>query len=567
MLKTIMVLPDGTQISSGTGTETAIKSIELAECVNDGTELSLGSTCANMLTVSIISPNGKLTISEGDEIALYREDSAGVRHPAGLYTAQKPERTTANTLKITAFDRVCRLDKDLSQWLVELSDWPYEAYDLARLVCSECGLELANSEIPNGNHLVQRFSASGITGRNIMRWVGQIAGRFCRATADGKIEFAWYTNSPVAISTAASSGLSGAGISFDKYGNVIIQNAQISADYNAGDVEFSGSVESAFFDGDLRISIPEEIKKLSYYMNGLKYSDYSVQPIRKVQIKNSQDDIGTVWPPNILEEVNTYTISGNYLLTANSADDLVPIAESLYEQLKNISYVPCSVSIPAGFDLHAGSIVKVTDKNGVSFDTYVMSKNQKGQRDHIKCTGSKSRSSSSAVNEQSFKSLDGKVLDLQMSVEGLRIENKNTAEKAASLQLSIDGVKTQVQKQDETISGTQKKIATLEQNAESVQISIQAIQSEGVSQVQTDTGYTFGADGLHIGRSDTDMENVLDESGMVVKRAGDVVLQANDDGVTAVDVTVRNYLIMGQHARFEDYQNDKDSQRTACFWI
>jgi len=40
-------------------------------------------------------------------------------------------------------------------------------------------------------------------------------------------------------------------------------------------------------------------------------------------------------------------------------------------------------------------------------------------------------------------------------------------------------------------------------------------------------------------------------------------LQANDKGVVAADVTVRNYLIMGSHARFEDY----GAGRTACFWL
>ena len=46
-----------------------------------------------------------------------------------------------------------------------------------------------------------------------------------------------------------------------------------------------------------------------------------------------------------------------------------------------------------------------------------------------------------------------------------------------------------------------------------------------------------------------------------------VMLQANADGVIATDVTVRNYLIIGTHARFEDYSNGSDNARTACFFI
>ena len=63
------------------------------------------------------------------------------------------------------------------------------------------------------------------------------------------------------------------------------------------------------------------------------------------------------------------------------------------------------------------------------------------------------------------------------------------------------------------------------------------------------------------------MHNSLDETGMYVKRSDDVMLQANANGVIATDVSVRNYLIIGCHGRFEDYSDGTDTARTACFWI
>ena len=59
------------------------------------------------------------------------------------------------------------------------------------------------------------------------------------------------------------------------------------------------------------------------------------------------------------------------------------------------------------------------------------------------------------------------------------------------------------------------------------------------------------------------MENLLDHTGMYVRRNGEVLLQANNQGVQTRDVTVRNYLIVGENARFEDYGSD----RTACYYI
>ena len=46
MLKTIVVLPDGTELISGVGTKNAVKSIALTQCVNEGQELTLGSACS-----------------------------------------------------------------------------------------------------------------------------------------------------------------------------------------------------------------------------------------------------------------------------------------------------------------------------------------------------------------------------------------------------------------------------------------------------------------------------------------------------------------------------------------
>jgi hypothetical protein len=50
---------------------------------------------------------------------------------------------------------------------------------------------------------------------------------------------------------------------------------------------------------------------------------------------------------------------------------------------------------------------------------------------------------------------------------------------------------------------------------------------------------------------------------MQVLRSGTPILQADHNGVKATDVTVRNYLILGSHARLENYAGG----RTACFYL
>ena len=135
MLKTILILPDGTQIGSGKGGAPAVVSAVLTQQVNDSQELSLGSACANMLEVDLLLPEGtSVDLTAGEEIVVYKESETGTRSLVGYFTVEKPTRPTANTLRITAYDRITWLDKDVSQWLAELNGWPYSLLTFAQMV-------------------------------------------------------------------------------------------------------------------------------------------------------------------------------------------------------------------------------------------------------------------------------------------------------------------------------------------------------------------------------------------------------------------------------------------------
>ena len=119
------------------------------------------------------------------------------------------------------------------------------------------------------------------------------------------------------------------------------------------------------------------------------------------------------------------------------------------------------------------------------------------------------------------------------------------------------------------ISGVSEKVTKMAEvmiDSDSVDIKIsKAI--EGIDTVETATGYTFDENGLNIHKDGEEMHNTLDNTGMYVRRSGEAVLTANNEGVNAINLTARQYLIVGNNSRFEDYNNGTDSQRTACFFI
>lgn len=153
-------------------------------------------------------------------------------------------------------------------------------------------------------------------------------------------------------------------------------------------------------------------------------------------------------------------------------------------------------------------------------------------------------------------------LDLDNSI--LRMKSLDDLDgKYSSVSVDVEGINATVSQQNSDIDGLQEQMSTLQQTADGVSIQVQNIVDNGVDKVTTKTGYTFNDDGLKITKSGQEIENLLDNTGMYVTRSGETILQANNAGVIATDVTVRNYLIIGTHARFEDYGID----RTACFYI
>ena len=537
MLRTIIRLPNGTEVFSGADQANVIRSIKLTQCVNSAKELTLGSVCANMAEMDLLTPNGGLEITAGDELTVYKIDDSQNRWQVGIFEAQNPTKTTANTMRITAYDRVSRLDKDLTDWLAELKGWPYTLLSFAQMVCQACGLQLKNDSIPNGDYPVQAFLAQNITGRKLMQWVGEAAGRFCRATAEGEIEFAWYAPSGVTI---------------------------------------TGNGERFF------------------YQNGLSFENYQVAPIEKVQIKQSRDDVGVVWPDETGEK-NTYVIVGNYLLTTVGTASLVPVAQTLYEQLKNVTYTPCKVQIPAGMDLQAGHTVEITDSNGKSFTAYVMRKTQSGQRDTLECTGSHRRDSTTAVNGEQYGVLSRQMLEIKKDVEGLAVtasrldtqmqqnsEELEGSQKAIrSLQTSVselyinaDSVKVSVSDLEQIVNSTtqevqsaKEQIATMDLQSSQLEVRIEKISNDGISKVSNTTG-TFNEDGLEIDSTDSATKTQITPDGMTVwkKAYGNEkseVLTATSAGVDATNLHAKTYLIVGGRSRFENYESD----RTGCFWI
>lgn len=401
MYQSVLRLKDGTELTGGSP-GSAVKSLTLHTAVNAGQEFTIGSAFSDYIEAEIwADPGGSLQITAGDALTYYRQDDAGNRTKVSVFYAEKPTRTKRNSYKITAYDTMSKLDADFSGWLhANQAQFPKTIWQLVQLACQRAGVALASSGLPiNSSYSVQAFYADDLTCRQIISWAAEAAGCYAHMNADGKLQFLTYT---------------------DKR-----RTAKITPD---------GASNST-----------------AYYADSLSYEDYTVKAIEKVQIRQSDSDVGVIYPDSTTA-TNTYAVQGNLLLTTGTESNLKSVVQNLYNVLKNVTYTPCKVSVPSSSGLACGQIVHVKDARGREFDTYLMSATISSGKASFESVGSASRESSSAVNSQSYKNLTGKMLEIKTSVDGLEVKASDLTGKYTDLKATVDGLSSEVKK-DTKITG------------------------------------------------------------------------------------------------------------------
>ena len=429
MDKTILVLADGTELCGG-GPGDAVVSLTHHSAVNSGQELTIGSACSDSIEAELwCEPGGSLRITEGDVITCYRQSTSGARTKVGVFRAEKPTRTKRSTYKITAYDGMSRLDADFSAWLyAHQSSFPLSLTAVVNQALALAGVHLAGgAALPdNGSYPVQAFYSDGLTCRQIVSWAAEAAACYAHMDADGKLVFA----RPASGSTA--------------------------------------------------IAPQKETGAVGYFADSLSYEDYTVAAIQKVQIRQSDSDIGVIWPDDAAA-LNTYAVQGNLLLTTGTEASLKPVAQAIYNALKDITYTPCNVEIPAGSGIAPGQLVRVRDVRGRTFQTLVMSAQTSGGRTTLESTGSPRRDSSGAVNHQTWKNLQGRMLEISAGVDGLSVKASELSGNYSELSQTVEGFKTEVQN---TVSSQNEKISTVESNYSSLSQTVSGLSST-VSSVKT----------------------------------------------------------------------------------
>lgn len=177
-------------------------------------------------------------------------------------------------------------------------------------------------------------------------------------------------------------------------------------------------------------------------------------------------------------------------------------------------------------------------------------------------------------------------------VEGLANKINDYDKQLTEIELNADSIKQTVQNnstninnnyqeiinklgnkaQKDDVISLENKVETIQNDAEyAIKVS-EDIQTNGVSKVKTETGYTFDNDGLKIKKTNAKTKSKFNEAGLEINDATgsseESLLYAGYDeeiGETIVkskNMVVGKYLTVGTYSRTEDYE-----EGTGVFWI
>lgn len=300
---------------------TGIKSCTFKEQVNTAENLRFGACAASSIEFEVYDTQAN-AIPVGEVLTYYQTDANNVDTKIGVFTAQT-SIPSKNTYKVIAYDNLTLLETDFSEHLATIqSNFPMTLSALMTEVASVSGVTFANSPT-SASVTIEEFSADGVSCRQVVSWAAEISGQFVRCDEDGNVEFAWYASTP-SYSVRPTSG-SGGGVTY-----------------------------------------------VAYKQDGLSYKNAACETVDRVAIKPpEEEDVAYIYPTTT---GNTYVVSDNLLLTNADSATMNTVAQTLYTAISAISYRPATINIfREGNPYRAGDIVSVTDVQGVTFNTLVMS--------------------------------------------------------------------------------------------------------------------------------------------------------------------------------------------------
>ncbi|MBQ8396708.1 MAG: hypothetical protein IJX53_00740 [Clostridia bacterium] len=221
--------------------EDLFEGVTQIEDVGSGGDLQYGTAAMGEVSFSTMTK-----LAEGEQFSLFfdqTEDGTGEFVQAGTYYVSSC-KNNGGRYAVVAHDSMALFEVDVSAWVNGLT-YPITLYALLSSLCGHIGVTLATASIPNGEREIPKnFSASGITGRQVLSWIAAAAACFALFRADGKLYLSGYSAAEIALDETNTTEYIAEGYTTDLIDRVQVRSAEADIGVVVGDGENAYIVES-----------------------------------------------------------------------------------------------------------------------------------------------------------------------------------------------------------------------------------------------------------------------------------------------------------------------------------
>ncbi len=364
--------------------------------------------------------------------------------PLGTYKVKSAKKTNDLRYKdILAYDMSKeKMDMDVSGWYnaffagnseKTLREFRFSFFDYI-------GMEIVNQELTNDDMIVSKtLEPPNLPARLVGCAIGEVSASFGHMTRENKFK---YTD------------LSGIGL----YPSETLYPSEELFPSEALESLGAGSYISSYRE------------------------EYFVQPITALQVRQDEGDIGYTEG----DGDNPYVIQGNFLLYGKSAIELQTIAHKIFLKIKNKFYVPHETVMVGLPYLEVGDSIQLHTGEDI-VETFIFNRTLNicgtSLRDEISATGNEYRDNS-VSQAMEIMQLQAKTMRIDKSVEGLKVELKDTAEGLESqIDLTAEELKTEFK---DTEVGLESRISQV-----AGEVAIKVTQGDVSHQLSIETEQVF----------------------------------------------------------------------------
>lgn len=190
----------------------------------------------------------------------------------------------------------------------------------------------------------------------------------------------------------------------------------------------------------------------------LQVGDTNFEQITKLQIRQSEDDIGYIAGD---DTGITYIIQGNFLTYSSGTDELKTIANNVLSKISKVIFNPVNITLQGNPCVETGDTIRIVDTNNKVYMSYVLQRTLTGIQmlmDSIISEGDQSLAEVNGIQHDIIK-LQGKTNELSRLVEGTSSTLNDYAKGLKSeISQKTDSLKLSVAKSFAVTNDTIKKV-------------------------------------------------------------------------------------------------------------